>query len=171
VQAPEALGYVFDEEADGLPDLGGIETSKAKRGRHRRAFLRLLFEFYDTERMIICLDPANLESVRDIESDDCSLRLLEIRCEVDDNYMLGHAERIGLLRSRTDISIARPLVQTLHRQFRDESEALRDLHLQHFYCLDQRSDIALNTEAVSRFLGLPPAQAERIVRAPDLFAD
>ncbi|MEL6583005.1 MAG: DUF5928 domain-containing protein [Pseudomonadota bacterium] len=171
IQAPESLGYVFEEDDDSLPDLGGIETKKQKRGRHRRGFLKLLFEIHNTERLMICLDPSNVETIRDIASDDCALRLLEIRCDVNDDYMLGHAERVGLLRSRTDRTVARPLVQALHRQFRDESEALRDLRLPHFYCVDQAADVSLNTEAISRFLGVPAPQAERIARDPALFAD
>ena len=171
IQAPQALGYVFDEEADALPDLGGIQSSKEKRGRHRRAFLKLLFEVHNTERLIICLDPSNVDTIRDFMADDCAVRLLEIRCCVDDTYMVGHAERVGLLRSRTDLGVARPLVAALQRQFRDESEGLRDLGLQHFHWIDERDALAVNAEAVSRFLGVPLTQAEQVMRDETIFVD
>ena len=32
-----------------------------KRTRHRRALMRMLFDYYDTDRLIICLDTANLD--------------------------------------------------------------------------------------------------------------
>ncbi|MEL6679276.1 MAG: DUF5928 domain-containing protein, partial [Pseudomonadota bacterium] len=166
--APESLGYIFDEEEDALPSLGGIETSTEKRGRHRRAFLRLLFEVHGTERLLICLDPSNVDTIRDLAGDDCSLRLLEIRCEVDDGYLAGHAARIGLVGAEADAP--RPLLLALDRQFRDESDALRDLGLQHSYVLEQHGEAEQNVEAVARFLGITPARASQIVQTPNLFA-
>ena len=167
--APESLGYIFDEEQDVLPSLGGIESSTEKRGRHRRAFLRLLFEVHGTERLLICLDPSNIDTVRDLAGDDCSLRLLEIRCTVDDGYLAGHAARIGLTGSEAQAQGSGPLLLALRRQFRDESDALRDLGLQHSYLLEQNGEPEQNAEAVARFLGLPPARASQIVQTPNLF--
>ena len=47
-----AIEYVFDEEDTLLPDLGGIQKTLGKRTRHRRALMRMLFDFYETDRLI-----------------------------------------------------------------------------------------------------------------------
>ncbi|MBB5516837.1 hypothetical protein FHS89_002879 [Rubricella aquisinus] len=171
IDGPEALGYVFDEEGDALPALGGIESSKEKRGRHRRAFLKMLFEYHDTERLVICLDPANIDTLRDIQQDDCGLRVLEIRCTVDDAYMLGHAKRIGMIADVSDVTVASPLLMALHRQFKDESDALRDLNLTHFYSVDDRASLPINVENVARFLSVPPEQATTCLRDHRIFKE
>ncbi|MGB0499239.1 MAG: DUF5928 domain-containing protein [Rubricella sp.] len=170
IGGPEALGYVFDEDRDSFPDLGGIESSKEKRGRHRRAFLKLLFEYHDTERLMICLDPSNEDTIRDIASDDCELRVLEIRCRIDDDYMIGHARRVGLMSDDTQATVAAPLVSALHRQFRDESDALRDLRLSQFFTMDEWQETDPNAEAISRFLGLPVDRTRAIAEDRTLFA-
>ncbi|MEM9850750.1 MAG: DUF5928 domain-containing protein, partial [Pseudomonadota bacterium] len=44
ITGTRGFAYLFDEEDTPLPSLGGIETTLAKRSRHRRAVMRLLFE-------------------------------------------------------------------------------------------------------------------------------
>ena len=56
-----AIEYLFNEEGTALPDLGGIQSTLEKRHRHRRALMRMLFDYYETDNLIICLDPANLD--------------------------------------------------------------------------------------------------------------
>lgn len=171
IDGPETLGYVFEEDSGAVPGLGGIENSKEKRGRHRRAFLKMLFEYHNTERLLICLDTSNIAAIRDIQNDDCDLRLLELRCDVDDAYMLGHAKRIGLISDDVDVSIAGPLLATLNRQFKDESDALRDLKLSHFFCVDQHANQPINVETVARFLNVPSEQAAICLRDNRLMRD
>ncbi len=55
-----AIEYLFNEEDTALPDLGGIQTTLEKRTRHRRALMRMLFDYYETDRLIVCMDPATL---------------------------------------------------------------------------------------------------------------
>ncbi len=63
------VAYLFDEEATPLPDLGGIQTTLGKRTRHRRALMRMLFDYYETDRLMILLDPNNMDLLRDFYSD------------------------------------------------------------------------------------------------------
>ena len=58
-QAIPAVEYLFNEEGTPLPDLGGIQTSLSKRTRHRRALVRLLFDYFESNRMIVCIDPSS----------------------------------------------------------------------------------------------------------------
>lgn len=73
-----AIGYLFNEEATPLPDLGGIQKTLAKRTRHRRALMRMLFDYFETDRLIVCMDPGSIELLNDFVSDRSVTRLLEI---------------------------------------------------------------------------------------------
>ena len=159
---PDALGYVFDEDVGVLPHLGGIESSREKRGRHRRAVMRLLFEYHKVNRLIICLDPANIDVLHDLKSDRCTLRVIEIKTNVTPDYLMGHAHRVGLADKQVRVDAARDLVATLSRQFNDESEALRDLDLVHFYSIGPQDGPALIADQIARFADIPQSEAENI---------
>ena len=64
-----AIEYAFDEEQTPLPDLGGIQKTLSKRTRHRRALMRMMFEYFETDRLIFCLDPNNLDLLHDFYTD------------------------------------------------------------------------------------------------------
>ena len=60
-----AIEYVFNEEDTPLPALGGIEKTLGKRTRHRRALMRMLFDYFETDRLIVCMAPTNLDLLQD----------------------------------------------------------------------------------------------------------
>ena len=91
-----AVDFLFNEEDTPLPDLGGIQTSLEKRTRHRRALMRMLYDYYDSRRLIVCIDTSNLDLLRDFASDRAEVRMLEVECKLTDAYLTGHALRIGL---------------------------------------------------------------------------
>ncbi|MFQ5623703.1 MAG: DUF5928 domain-containing protein [Paracoccaceae bacterium] len=166
---PACLGYLFDAEDVALRDLGNLERGREKRTRHRRAFLKLLFEQHDAERLMICLDPSNTETIGDFAGDPCSMRVLEIACEFDEDYLLGHARRVGLGGNELTGESRRHLIDTLAQNIRDESERLRDLDLPHFDRLRQRDSLHENAEAIARFLGIPHYEARSIATDRSLF--
>ncbi len=84
-----AVEYIFDEQGAALPDLGGIEGTLEKRARHRRALVRMLFDYFETDRLVICMDPANLELVRDFYADRSTTRLLEVECQMPSSVAAG----------------------------------------------------------------------------------
>ena len=49
-----------------LPELGGILFNYQKKACHRRPFMRMLYEHYETEKLAICLDPSNIDLIRDL---------------------------------------------------------------------------------------------------------
>ncbi|RED18525.1 DUF5928 domain-containing protein [Pontivivens insulae] len=165
---PVSLGYVFDEDVGVLPHLGGIESTREKRGRHRRAVMRLLFEYHEADRLVICLDPSNIDVLRDLNADRCSLRVLEIQTKVDAEYLMGHAHRVGLADRMVRVENAGDLVATLARQFVDESEALRDLDLLHFYSIGPEDGPAQISEQIARFADLPQSDADDIAQNVNL---
>ena len=127
-----AYGYVFDEDDAGLPPLGNLEGSREKRSLHRRAFLHVLFNQLGTDRLAICLDPANSAAIDDLAGDGCRFRVLLINCEVTPDWLEGHAMRIGLgSRSETG-ALHGQLMGALRRTVDDEIEGLRARELPNF---------------------------------------
>ena len=91
------LEDILSEDFKELPELGEILSNHHKKARHRRVLVRMLYEYYKTKKLAICLDPSNIYLIRDCASDKNTMRILEINCEFDDQYILGHARRIGLI--------------------------------------------------------------------------
>src|SRR5690606_24978044 len=120
------VDYLFSEEQTDLPDLGGIQTTLEKRTRHRRALIRMLFDFHQTQRLVICLDPAHIDLMQDFYSDRSTTRLLEIECDFTDDYLIGHAKRVGLAGERTTAETLERLLPTIRYDVRFESDRIRD---------------------------------------------
>ena len=75
--------------------------------------MRMLFDYYDTDRLVICLDPNNIDLMRDFYSDRSTTRLLEIQCDFSDEYLIGHAKRVGLAGERTSKETIDVLLPTI----------------------------------------------------------
>ncbi|MEM9707292.1 MAG: DUF5928 domain-containing protein [Pseudomonadota bacterium] len=166
-----ALEYVFDEEGPNLPGLGGIEESLAKRARHRRALLRMLFDYYETDRMLICLDPSNLDLVKDFYADRSETRLLEIECTFSDAYLLGHARRVGLAGEHTSEETITRLLPTIRNDVTAEIDQLRDARFPDHHRISDRAGTGENARALAKFLSVTPETAQSIAETPHLFAD
>jgi hypothetical protein len=164
-------GYLFDEDQAGLPDLGGIETSVNKRGRHRRAFMRLLFDHFDQDRLMICIDPARLELIRDLYADRADVRLLDISCAFDDAYLAGHAMRVGLAGGQSPEATFTRLLPTIRSDLMHERDALRDAGFANAFRLLETSDASQQAAALAQFLGTETDVARSLVEANPLFTD
>lgn len=157
-----SFGYVFDENTMTLPDLGQLEHSRPKRNRHRRAFLKLLFEQANTDRLTICMDSGNLETLADFAQDRCELRVLNVNCVFDDDYLNGHAQRIGLSDHGSDIAENGPLISTLRSNIRSDTEQLHEMGLPELYVISQTTRDETNAVALAAFLKIPQHRAEKI---------
>ncbi|MEO1024472.1 MAG: DUF5928 domain-containing protein [Pseudomonadota bacterium] len=165
------IEYLFDEEATPLPDLGGIQATLSKRSRHRRALMRMLFEYYETDQLLICLDPSNLDLVRDFYSDRSETRLLEIECQYTDTYLEGHAKRVGLAGDHTSAETFRTLLPTIRNDVFRESELIHDQNFPEFYRIREKNDPAENAGPLAKFLGIEQAKAHEIAQTDYLFTD
>ncbi len=170
VAAIPAAEYLFNEEGN-LPDLGGIERTMAKRHRHRRALLRMLFDYFSDDRLLICVDPMDFDLLRDFTADKAVTRVLEIECDFDDAYLIGHARRIGLAAENTPDDVVRPLLTTIRYDLKFESDRMIDAEFPMFARIGSRFGPAQNAAALARFLGLDPEVAQAILSQDDLFAD
>ena len=165
------LEYLFNEEGSALPDLGGIEKSLEKRTRHRRAWVRMLFDYFDTNRMVICLDPTGIDLIQDFYADRSSSRLLEIECEFTDDYLAGHAKRTGLAGDQTPEEAIERLLPTIRSDMTDESDRIRDAEFDNYNRISQSNTPEENARPLARFLGIPEDKAREIVSMHYLFSD
>jgi hypothetical protein len=166
-----AVEYLFNEADTPLPDLGGIQTTIEKRTRHRRALVRMLFDWWQSDHLVMCIDPANIDLMRDFAGDKATTRFLEIECRFTDDYLLGHARRVGLAGERTPAETVARLLPTIRYDVRFESDRIRDADLAGLYRMREAAAVEENTLALSGFLGIPPDRARRIAETEYLFAD
>jgi hypothetical protein len=163
------IDYLFDEEETALPAMGGLERGLGKRSRHRRAMLRLLYELHGVDRMIICIDPARIDLIRDVMGDRAEVRLLEIDTPLDDAYLREHAIRSDLAgRSEAGLDLLMP---PLRQQMQAETRELREARFANHYTLAQEAGAEENDRALRRFLGVEPELARSIGETPHLFDD
>ncbi|XDA97866.1 DUF5928 domain-containing protein [Sulfitobacter sp. LCG007] len=166
-----ALEYIFNETGAALPDLGGIEKTLEKRTRHRRVLMRMLFDHFGADRLVVCMDPANFDLLTDFSSDRCITRLLEVECTFSDDYLAGHAVRVGLAGERTPPAMLRSLLPTLRLDIAHETERLRDAGFDNLCRMRETAGVEENARALSGFLGLTQDAARQIAATDHLFAD
>ncbi|MDR5652169.1 DUF5928 domain-containing protein [Ruixingdingia sedimenti] len=163
--------YLFNEAATALPDMGGIQTTLEKRTRHRRALVRMLFDHFQTDRLLICIDPANVDLMQDFYADKAVTRLLEIECTFTEDYLLGHARRVGLASDSSPADVLDRVLPTIRYDLRFESDRIRDADFENFHRIREAGDIEANTGPLARFLGIPEDQARAVAATDYLFVD
>jgi len=163
--------YLFDEEACPVPHLGGIERTLEKRNRHRRALMRMLFDYHDTDRLMICLDPGNIDLMQDFMSDRANTRILELQCVFDDQYLVGHARRVGLATEESPVEVVSRLLPTLRHEFTDESVRIREAEFPRHWRIRQDRNSAENASVLADFFGVPPETGRILAETPYLFDD
>ncbi len=165
-----AEGYLFDEDG-GLPDLGGIERHVAKRNRHRKALLRMLFDYHQTSRLLICSDPAALERLRDFAADAAELRVLELGCAFSEADLAAHARRRGRIRPHQPEAVLDQVLPALRADLRQESARLSDAGFAQFFRIPAQAAPAEAAQILARFLDIAPELALGIVHKDHLFSD
>ena len=166
-----AIEYVFDEESTDLPDLGGIQKTLSKRTRHRRALMRMLFDYYETDRLIFCLDPNNMDLLRDFYTDRSKTKLLEIECNFTDAYLIGHAKRVGLAGEQTNEETLQRLLPTIRADVYFEGDQIKDADFPNFYRIREDDMPDTNAKALAGFLDISQQQALDLTASQQLFAD
>jgi hypothetical protein len=163
--------YLFDEAACVVPHMGGIERTLDKRNRHRRAMLRMLFDYYDTDKLMICLDPANIALMQDFTSDRANTRILEVQCVFDDEYLLGHARRVGFATQDTPGEVIARMLPTLRHEFADETVRIREAEFPRLWRIRQDRSTTENAAVLSDFFGSSPEAGQALAETLYLFAD
>lgn len=166
-----AVGYVFNEQDAMLPDLGGIASSLEKRERHRRALVKLLFEQFEAQNLVLCLDPSALNLISDFAADRAQTRILFIDSVFDEDYLRGHIRRIGLARDTTPPDMYERLIPVVRGDLEHETERLRDMDFAGFEAISEARTIEQNAESIARFLDVSPEIAQDLAATPHLFDD
>lgn len=166
-----AIDYLFNEPSTWLPDLGGIQSTLEKRTRHRRALVRMLFDYWETDRLVFCIDPANTDLMQDFYNDRANVRLLEVECDFTDDYLIGHANRVGLAGEGTPAETIQRLLPTIRYDVKFESDRIRDAGFANFYRIRQGNSEDENTVSLAEFLDIPMESAREIAATPYLFTD
>ncbi|MGE4611985.1 MAG: DUF5928 domain-containing protein [Paracoccaceae bacterium] len=165
----QSLGYIFNEPGVNLPDLGRLEDSRVKRNRHRRAFLKLLFERLKTDSLTICLDPGNLKTIPDFADDRCQMRVLDVQCDFDTAYHEGRAQRTGLADENISAEMRSSLTSALHNNIGADHDSLLEMGLPALHMISQNTNNEKNGLAMAQFMKISPARAEKL--AGDLSFD
>jgi hypothetical protein len=165
------LEYMFDEANCEIPHLGGLERTLDKRNRHRRAVMKLLFDYYGVDRLMICLDPNNVDLMRDFMSDKSNNRILEIQCTFDDDYLIGHAHRVGLARAETPPEVVEHLLPTLRHEFDYEAVRIREAGFGNHFRIHQDRSPEDNAAVLADYFNLDMDAAREIAETPYLFDD
>jgi len=166
-----AIEYLFNEEGTPLPDLGGIQSTMEKRHRHRRALMRMLFDYYETDQLIVCMDPSSLDLIQDFSGDRSVTRLLEVQCIFTDEYLTGHAMRVGLAGEQTPPETLERLLPTIRSDMTFESDRIRDAGFENHFTMRESDTPEENAAKIGRFLDIPSDKAIEIARTDYLFAD
>ena len=166
-----AIEYLFNEASTALPDLGGIQSTIEKRTRHRRALMRMLFDYFETDRLIVCMDPGNLELLQDFCGDRSVTKLLEVQCEFTDDYLIGHAKRVGLAGEQTPVETLERLLPTIRGDIRFESDRIRDEEFANHMILREKDNRDHHRDLIAGFLDVSPDKAQQIAQSDHLFVD
>ena len=167
-----AIEYLFNEDSCPLPDLGGIQSTVEKRHRHRRALMRMLFDYYKSDRLIVCMDPGNIELLQDFASDRSTTRILQLDCLFSDDYLIGHARRVGLAGERTPRPTLERLLPAIRNDIVFESDRIRDAGFARLSRLEETAAREAQAAALEAFLPqITREQALEIAGTHYLFSD
>lgn len=166
-----AIEYLFNEASTALPDLGGIQSTLDKRTRHRRALVQMLFANWKTDKLIICIDPANVDLIKDFYSESGTTRLLEIDCIFTDAYLIGHANRVGLATDQTPPDTLARLLPTIRYDMRFESDRLKEVSFDNHHKLREAATADENARHLAAFLDIDISNAQQILAIDHLFSD
>jgi hypothetical protein len=165
------VGYVFDEDHESLPDLGGIGSSKAKRRQHPESLLRLLIDIMQTDRLAVCVDPGSIDIIRQICDTSGDVRVLVIESNFSDEYLLGHAQRIGLVDGRSPPAVWHALLPGLREELAFEIESLQRATSARFNRLPPATLTLARVAMISRVFDLPESAAHAIAERLHRFED
>ena len=109
--------------------------------------------------------------MQDFYNDKSTVRLLEIECDFTDDYLVGHARRVGLAGDRTPQETIDRLLPTIRYDVRFESDRIRDADFENFHRMRQSASVEENIGPLASFLGIPAEKARQIAATDYLFVD
>ena len=120
------------------------------------------------------MDTANLDLMQDFFSDRLSTRLLEIDCNMTDDYLVGSVRsvrRVGLAGDQTSNETFEQLWPTIRYDILFESDRIRDSGFENYVRLRESASPKENATALARFLLVDDETARKLAETPYLFVD
>jgi hypothetical protein len=133
--------------------------------------VRMLFDYWQTDMLIVCIDPANVDLMRDFVADKSTVRLLEVECAYSDAFLIGHARRVGLAGDQTPQEVLDRLLPTIRYDVKFESDMIRDADFSGLLRLREAAAPAENAVALAAFLDINIEKAREIAETDHLFVD
>ena len=98
-------------------------------------------------------------------------RLLEIECDFSDDYLIGHAKRVGLAGEQTPRDTLERLLPTIRHDITHESDRIRDSDFEYLTRIRESRTPEQNAPALAEFLSVSEEVAQDIASLPHLFTD
>ncbi|MEO1153584.1 MAG: DUF5928 domain-containing protein [Pseudomonadota bacterium] len=133
--------------------------------------MRMLFDYFESDRLVVCMDPANIDLVRDFYADRSQTKLLEIACNFSDSYLAGHARRVGLAGPDTAPETVERLLPTIRNDVLFESDRLRDERFPNYHRIREAAEPQENATELAAFFSIPENRAMEIAETEYLFQD
>ena len=109
--------------------------------------------------------------MKDFYTDRSKTRLLEIETDYSDEWILGHAMRVGLAGERTPQEALDRLIPTIRQDFFYESDRIRDEGFVDMHILRENGTSEENAEALAKFLTIPEERALELAQTDGFFSD
>ena len=90
---------------------------------------------------------------------------------IPDEYLTGHARRVGLAGEKTPKETLERLLPTIRADMVHESDELRDANFDGHFRIRETESIEANAAALAQFLAATPEKAYEIANIDYLFAD
>ena len=103
--------------------------------------------------------------------DRSTTKLLEVQCEFTDDYLIGHAMRVGLAGEQTPMETLERLLPTIRNDVVHESDSIRDAELVNHCRIREIDEPEKNADAIASFLSIPKQAALDISSTDHLFSD
>ena len=131
----------------------------------------MIFDHYESDRLVICLDTSSLDLMSDFFTDRATVRLFEIECRYDDDYLVGHARRVGLAGPHTGEATLSRLLPTIRHDMIFERDSIRDAKFPNTSRISETGSVDENAHAIAQFLSVNTDVAQTLAETPYLFVD
>lgn len=163
------LGYVFDEDKDVGLGLGNLECGLYKRNQHRHAFLNIVFDALEHDRLILAVDPARVDVIDDIAGLAGQVRILMVDRPLTEDHLRGHAERTGLISSNSGEFEQREAITSLKHEFTAAARDLRERYRGQIFTNDLDRTRDENIIDIGHFLQVTRPAAEAVAREAEKY--
>ena len=128
-----------------------------------------MFDSNYDNRLLIFLDPPDLNFIKDFCVESPSARLLEIDCDLTDYYLTNHAIALGLITSQSSQAAIRRLLPSLRDKILLDQAQLNEASFYTHYRIAEQGNINDTATMLAYFLALPEQGLYVEELAKDLF--